>query len=90
MGHPILTYPLSKGTDAGIRQEIPAGFVSEYECREVARFVLMTWNAWLEDMDSDARAKSVAHYRLSHAIEANVMDAQTKAQQQASRPRQRR
>ena len=88
MGHPILTYPLSRGTDAGIRQEIQAGFVSEYECREVSRFVLVTWDQWL-DMDSDARSKSVAHYRLSHAIEANVMDAQTKAQQQAQ-PRGRR
>ena len=85
MGHPILTYPLSKGTDAGIRQEIQAGFTSEYECREVARFVLVTWDQWLT-LDTDSRAKSVAHYRLSHAIEANVMDAHAKAQAQ---PRKR-
>lgn len=89
MGHPILTYPLSNKVDAGIRQEIQAGFVSAFECREVSRFSLYTWTQWLE-LDLDERALCVAHYRLSHAIEANVMDAHNRYSERLARRRGRR
>jgi len=91
MGQPLLSYPLSSNghVDAGIRQEIQAGFVAEYECREAARFVLETWSNWL-DLDTESRAKAVAHYRLSHAIESNVVDAHSiAAERQARRTRRR-
>lgn len=52
------------------------GLVTEYECREAARFVLVSWAQWLA-MDEAQRAYSVAHYRLHSAIEANVSDAHT-------------
>lgn len=60
--------------------------MSEYECREVARFVLVQWDQWLA-MDEDSRAKAIAHCRLNHAVEANVMDAYTRAHERRSRRR---
>lgn len=66
--------------------------VTEYECRETARFTVRSWEQWLE-LDSDERAYSVAHYRSYHALEANVHDAyqqHSEAQQRRASRRSRR
>ena len=88
MGQPILTYPLGNRVDAGIRQEVQAGFTSQYECREAAKFSLYNWDQWL-DLNVDERAMCIAHYRLSHAIEANVMDAHNRHNERLARRRRR-
>ena len=62
--------------------------MSEYECREVARFVLVSWPEWLE-LDENERAMCVAHYRVHSAIEANVGDAHSKYLERQSRQQSR-
>lgn len=89
MGIPILQYSLPQQFDAGIRQEVIPGLVSEYECREVAKFVLITWAQWLE-LDEDARAGAAAHFRVNHALEANVSDAHSRYMDKLSRRRRSR
>lgn len=89
MGIPILQYSLPQQFDAGIRQEVIPGLVSEYECREAARFVLCSWDRWLE-LDEDQRAGAAAHFRVNHALEANVSDAHSRYMDKLSRRRGRR
>lgn len=48
--------------------------VSEYECREAARFNNYNWTEWLE-LTWWNRAKCVAFYRASLALDAHVQDA---------------
>lgn len=89
MGVPILQYLLPQQFDAGIRQEVIPGLVSEYECRETARFVLCSWEHWL-DWDESSRASACAHFRVNHALEANVSDAHSRYMDKLSRRRRNR
>ena len=48
--------------------------VSEFECREAAAFVHVSWRQW-QALISDERAKAIAHYRMHIVIETHVSDA---------------
>ena len=85
MGTPILSYSLPHPVDAGIRQSVLPGYVTEYECRDAARFNNYTWTEWLEQLDNGERAMCVAYMRVSHAIEANVHDAHNQYSERMSR-----
>jgi ribulose bisphosphate carboxylase small subunit len=74
--------------DSQIRQTLTQGIVSEYECRETARFSLTTWSDWLI-LDEVERAMRVAHKRVHDAIEANVSDAHMQHIERQSRRRRR-
>lgn len=88
MDIPLLKYPLQRQVDAGIRQSAIVGMVSEFECREAARFCLYNWATWLE-LDDGERIMSVAYYRLHNALEANVSDAHMKHMEMQQRMQQR-
>lgn len=66
------------------------GTVSEFECREVAVFVNVTWRQWTDDMDGMERAFAVAHYRTSISIKAHVEDAASNASRRARGRQSRR
>lgn len=61
-----------------ITASIP-GMVPEFECREAAIYVGITWKQWLEDMSDYDRATAVAHYRVQLLIKAHVEDASATA-----------
>lgn len=63
--------------------------MTEYECREAARFVLVAWTDWLK-LDPAERALAVAHYRLHNAVESNVADAQSQYLESQRRRESRR
>lgn len=57
----------------------PAGFIPEYEEREVAVFVHCSWHMWGK-LTWQERAAAIAHYRMHNLIESHVnADAQAKA-----------
>lgn len=88
MGTPLKEYLLAKKFDAGIEisKRFP-GEVPEFECREAAVFVHVSWHAWTTEMDGYDRACAVAHYRTSNSIKAHVEDA---AERAAARKRGRK
>ena len=53
--------------------------VPEFECREAAVFVHVSWKQWTEEMDGWERACAVAHYRVSLSLKAHVEDASERA-----------
>lgn len=65
------------------------GLVSKYELREAARFTLTSWDRWLE-LDEDERAERVAHFRVYHAVQANVSDAHSQYMDRQARRANRR
>jgi len=79
-GIPLREYLLAKKFDAGIQivkrleYEVP-----EFECREAAVFVHVSWKTWTEEMDGWERACAVAHYRTSLSLKAHIDDASEKA-----------
>lgn len=80
MGTPLREYLLSRKFDAGITIENTfPGTVPEFECREAAVYVQVSWLTWLHDMDGYERARAVAHYRTSLSLKAHVEDAAEKA-----------
>lgn len=85
MGTPILKYPLRSPVDAGIRQTVTTGYVTEYECRDAARFSHYSWMQWMNELDEAERAMCVAYMRLNHAIEANIHDAHNQYSERMSR-----
>lgn len=50
------------------------GLVPEFECREAAVYVHVSWKDWNEILDSRERAAAVAHYRTQLLIKAHVED----------------
>lgn len=88
MGLPLLKYPLQRPVDAEIRQSVVVGMVSEFECRESARFCLYNWTEWLT-LEDDERIMSVAYYRLHNALEANISDAHMKHMEMQQRMQHR-
>lgn len=68
------------------------GTVPEFECREAAVFVQVSWREWVEQMDGRERAFAVAHYRTSIAVKAHVEDAAINAsrRQRGRQARKRR
>jgi hypothetical protein len=85
MGQPILKFPLRSKVDTGIRQAThDPSLVTEYECREAARYSLYNWMQWL-DLDQGERAHCVAHLRIHNAVEANVNDAINQYHERMSR-----
>lgn len=80
MGEPIRRYELPKKFDSGISISNPMPWaVPEFECREAAVFVQVSWSEWTTAMDGWARACAVAHYRSSLLVKAHVEDAADKA-----------
>lgn len=79
-GLPLREYHLAKKFDADIKitKQLP-GEVPEFECREAAVFVHVSWQQWVDNMDGWERAKAVAHYRVSLALKAHVEDAAERA-----------
>lgn len=91
MGMPLTEYVLSKKFDAGIEiVGVIRGTVPEFECREAAVYVQVSWEHWMGSMDGWERACAVAHYRTSLLLKANLEDAAEKAaRRKASRGRRR-
>lgn len=86
-GIPLREYLLAKKFDAGIeiRRTMPEA-VPEFECREAAVYVNVTWDDWIHKMDGYERACAVAHYRVSLSLKAHVDDAaEHSARRKASR-----
>lgn len=84
---PIREYELPKKFDAGISidNKLPWA-VAEFECREAAVFVQVSWFSWINEMSGWDRACAVAHYRISLLVKAHVEDA---AERSARRKRGR-
>lgn len=77
---PLRDYHLAKKFDADINiQRRFDGEVPEFECREAAVYVHVSWGTWTHDMDGWDRACAVAHYRTSLSLKAHVEDAAEKA-----------
>lgn len=63
--------------------------VPEYECREAAVYVHLSWAAF-QKLPTRERAKVIAHYRLHLMIEAHVNDAAfQKSEQDAAKQRRK-
>lgn len=61
--------------DSGIQiSPLLPGLVPEYDCREAAVYVHVSWPDWL-DLSGYDRAMAVAHYRIQLMIQAHVEDA---------------
>lgn len=54
-----------------------ASYSPQFEAREAARFVLLTWPEFCA-MDGEEQSAAVAHYRSSHYLEAVLQDDMTK------------
>jgi len=77
---PLREYHLTKKFDADISiQRRFDGEVPEFECREAAVYVHVSWYFWSHEMDGWERACAVAHYRTSLSLKAHVEDAAEKA-----------
>jgi hypothetical protein len=77
---PLRDYHLAKKFDADIDiQRRFDGEVPEFECREAAVFVHVSWHFWTQEMDGWDRACAVAHYRTSLSLRAHLDDAAEKA-----------
>jgi hypothetical protein len=77
---PLRDYHLAKKFDADINiQRRFEGEVPEFECREAAVFVHVSWRQWTNDMDGWERACAVAHYRTALSLKSHVEDAAEKA-----------
>ena len=63
--------------------------VPEFEEREAATFVQVSWAEWLE-MDWQEKASAIAHYRAHNLIEAHVQHAIGQYMDAESRKRTRR
>jgi len=76
--------------DAGlsISQTFP-GTVPEFECREAAIYVRVSWSEWLE-LEHEERAAAVAHYRLNLLIKAHVDSASQEAAKRNERRNRKR
>lgn len=84
-----MSLPLKKrlNTEIVILPENP-GEVPEYECREAATYVHVSWREWLA-LEPMERAQAVAHYRLSLTIKAHVEEAASaESERQANRRKQ--
>jgi hypothetical protein len=91
MGVPLRDYLLPKKFDAGIEiSRVIQGTVPEFECREAAVYVHVSWDTWSHDMDGWARACAVAHYRTSLSLKAHVEDAAERAVKRKSNRAARR
>lgn len=89
---PLRDYHLAKKFDADINiQRRFEGEVPEYECREAAVYVHVSWFEWTTNMNGWERACAVAHYRTHLSLEAHVSDAAEKssARKQARQARKR-
>lgn len=81
---------LEKQLDSGIRTSPQWGQVPEYECRETAVYVKVSWRVWLFKMTAHERAEAVAHYRMQHLLRAHIDDASEKAARRRSRRKERK
>lgn len=91
MGVPLRDYLLAKKFDAGIEvHRTVQGAVPEFECREAAVYVHVSWRAWTEEMDGYERSCAVAHYRSQLALRAHVEDAAERASKRKSNRASRR
>lgn len=80
MGVPLREYLLPKKFDAGIEiSRSVQGSVPEFECREAAVYVHVSWHTWTQEMDGYERACAVAHYRVQASLKAHVEDAAERA-----------
>ena len=75
-GQPLTEFHLAKRVSSGIsiEAEVP-GQVPEYECREAAVFVGVTWRDWQNVLLGEERAYAVAHYRMHLMLDAHMNDA---------------
>jgi hypothetical protein len=67
-----------------INIESEYGLVPEYEEREAAVFLKISWLDW-NNQDYDEKAAALAHYRLHHHIEAHVHAEEAKESEKASK-----
>jgi hypothetical protein len=80
MGVPLREFLLQKKFDAAITIDNKMqGTVPEFECREAAVYVHVSWKEWTERLDGWERACAVAHYRSSFSLKAHVEDAAERA-----------